>query len=387
MAEGSQHHVQIMEDQTRFDLNDAPLRWRRDLAGQPGIAAEDIRELETHLRESFSAFQRRGSSDEKAFAQAREKLGSAGLVGAEFAKAHLLRIWRDRVFWIAFVGYAWVLPDTALWPMTREFLNRLRASSGMTPAVLVGSILESLPFLLICVLMGSGYSEVIYRKFSWLFVRRWRLAVAGMAAAIAAVWVGYPKMGALFIYALGFLGFAIVVMPPEIKAASKCRSLENWRSSLGVWRDRLFWVVLSGLAIAAWTAAIEPGFEAHDLPYMERKVPIPGTLLALFFVTWLVPMGLVGFGLWTGHLSGISRALRSPPGVALIGGVLVLMIAAEKIWLSTWKVTHLGIDWNFEFTIAGAYTLFAGLISIAVTVWALPWQRQTGVEHRKSGPA
>src|SRR5262249_32650745 len=153
----------------------------------------------------------------------------------------------------------------------------------------------------------------------------------------------------------------IVVMPPEIKAASasKCRSLENWRSSLGVWRDRLFWVVLSGLAIAAWTAAIEPGFEAHYLPYMESKVPIPGTLLSLFFVTWLVPMGLVGLGLWTGHLSSISRALRSPRGVTLIGGVLFLMVAAEKIWLATWKVTHVGIDWNFEFTTDGVYTLFA----------------------------
>src|SRR5690348_4279461 len=62
MAEGSQHDVQIMENQPGFDLNDALVQWRCDLAAQPGIATEDIRELETHLRESFTAFQRGGLS-------------------------------------------------------------------------------------------------------------------------------------------------------------------------------------------------------------------------------------------------------------------------------------------------------------------------------------
>src|SRR5690349_11044897 len=167
MAEGSQYDVQIMENQSRFDLNDALLRWRSDLAGQPGIAAEDIRELETHLRETFSDFQRRGLSDPDAFAKAREKLGPAAQLGAEFAKAHRLRVWRDRVFWIALVGCVWMLPFSAGWPAVMELKNWLRASVGTPSAALVHLVADSLPFLLICAVMGTGYSEVIYRKLRW----------------------------------------------------------------------------------------------------------------------------------------------------------------------------------------------------------------------------
>src|SRR5215468_1216865 len=183
-----------MENQSGFDLNDALLRWQGDLVVQLGIAAEDIRELETHLRETFSAFQRRGFSDEEAFAKAREKLGPAAQIGAEFAKAHQLRIWRDRVFWIALVGWVWMVPFSAGWPMVRGLENWLKASLGTPVAVLVHLVLESLPFLLVCALMGYGYSEVIYRKFCWFFSRRWRLAIAGVVATVAANWFTYPTM-------------------------------------------------------------------------------------------------------------------------------------------------------------------------------------------------
>jgi hypothetical protein len=373
-----------MENQSRFDLNDALLQWRRDLAGQPGIAAEDIRELETHLREIFSAFQRRGLSDPEAFAKAREKLGPAAQIGAEFAKAHQLRLWRDRVFWIAFVGWVWMVPFSAGWPAVMELVNRLRASLGTPTAALVHLVADSLPFLLICAVMGSGYSEMIYRKFRWLFVRRWRLAMAGVLVTVAANWITYPTMGALFVYELGFLGFAVLVIPPEIKAAVKRVGMEDWRNSVGVWRDRLFWVVLSGLGIAAWTAVVEPGAETYFLGLQETGRTAPKFGFVLYFLIWLGPMGLAGLGIWTGHLSVISRALRSRRRVALIGGALVLIVIAQKLWLSTWNVAaaHLAIDWRFEFMAETAYTLFAGLISIVVMIWVLPWERQRGALKR-----
>jgi hypothetical protein len=380
MVEGSQHDVQIMENQSGFDLNDALLRWRHDLAGQPGIAAEDIRELETHLRETFSAFQRRGLSDPEAFAKAREKLGPAAQLGVEFAKAHQLRIWRDRVFWIALVGCVWMLPFSAVWPAVMELKNRLRASLGTPPAAFVHLVVDSLPFLLICAVMGSGYSELIYRKFRWFFVRRWRLAAGGVLVIAAANWFTYPTMGVLLIYELGFLGFAVLVLPPELKAAAKRVGIEDWRNSIGVWRDRLFWVVLSGLGIAAWTSAVEPGAETYFLRLQETGRTAPKFGFVLYFLIWLGPMGLAGLGIWTGHLSVISRALRSRRRVALIGGALVLMVFAQKVWLSTWNVAaaHLAIDWKFDFMLESAYTLFAGLISIAVMIWLLPWDRERG---------
>src|SRR5579859_8130695 len=96
-----------MENPPRFDLKDALLRWRRELSAQPGLAAEDVRELEAHLSESLSVFQRCGLTEEEAFARAREKLGSVAGLAAEFARANVLRIWRDRVFWIALVASFW----------------------------------------------------------------------------------------------------------------------------------------------------------------------------------------------------------------------------------------------------------------------------------------
>jgi hypothetical protein len=247
-------------------------------------------------------------------------------------------------------------------------------------------VFESLPFLLICALMGSGYSEVIYRKFSWFFVRRWRLAAAGVVATLAANWFTYRAMGALLVYELGFLGFAVLVLPPEIKAASasKREGLEDWRNLIEVWRDRLFWVVLSGLAIAAWTAAIESGVGTH-LMRLRHIGPAAALIgMVLFFLIWLGPMGLVGLGLLSGHLSFISRALRSRRRVALIGGALVLMVAAQKVWLSTWNVAadRLPMDWRFEFRLESAYTLFAGSISVAVMIWILPWERQRAAPRR-----
>jgi hypothetical protein len=54
-----QHTEQIMENQTRFDLNAAVEDWRKELAAQPNLASDDRHELETHLRDAITGFQQR----------------------------------------------------------------------------------------------------------------------------------------------------------------------------------------------------------------------------------------------------------------------------------------------------------------------------------------
>ena len=92
-----------MENQTpsdlNFDLNRALLAWKAELASEPGVSVENVRELQAHLLENISALQRRGLNDQEAFLKARQQLGSMSKIGAEFAKDNPLRIWRDRVFW------------------------------------------------------------------------------------------------------------------------------------------------------------------------------------------------------------------------------------------------------------------------------------------------
>jgi hypothetical protein len=101
MAESPQYPVQIMENQTRFDLTAALENWRQDLATQPQLSAEDRRELETHLRDSLAELKQRGLNEQESFWLARRRLGPPAQIAEEFAKAVPLSIWRARMPWIA----------------------------------------------------------------------------------------------------------------------------------------------------------------------------------------------------------------------------------------------------------------------------------------------
>jgi hypothetical protein len=101
MAGRSQHLEQIMENQTRFDLNAAIESWRQELATQANLTAEVRRELETHLRDSLAGFQQRGLNEEESFWLARRRVGQPQQLGEEFAKADPAKVWRERIFFIA----------------------------------------------------------------------------------------------------------------------------------------------------------------------------------------------------------------------------------------------------------------------------------------------
>ena len=94
MAGRSQHPVQIMENQTRFDLNAAIENWRNELAAQPNLASDDRRELETHLRDLISEFRRKGLSEAESFKSACERVGQLRQIGNEFQKNRTVRITR-----------------------------------------------------------------------------------------------------------------------------------------------------------------------------------------------------------------------------------------------------------------------------------------------------
>jgi hypothetical protein len=101
MAGRSQLIEQIMENQTRFDLNAAIESWRQELAAQPNLASDDRRELETHLRDAIAGFQQRGLNDEESFWLARRRVGQPQQLGEEFVKADPAKAWRKRIFWMS----------------------------------------------------------------------------------------------------------------------------------------------------------------------------------------------------------------------------------------------------------------------------------------------
>lgn len=100
MAHRSQHTLQIMETQTRFDLNAAIADWQLELAAQPGLTSEVRRELETHLRDTIAELQERGLNNEESFWLARRRTGKPRQLGEEFAKEDPAYAWKDRIFWV-----------------------------------------------------------------------------------------------------------------------------------------------------------------------------------------------------------------------------------------------------------------------------------------------
>jgi hypothetical protein len=107
MAGRSQLPVQIMENQTRFDLNAAIENWRNELAAQPNLASDDRRELETHLRDAIAGFRQRGLNDEESFWLARRRVGQPPQLGEEFVKANPAKICHERIvgiLWMALCG-------------------------------------------------------------------------------------------------------------------------------------------------------------------------------------------------------------------------------------------------------------------------------------------
>ena len=86
-----------MENQTRFNLNDAIENWRQELAAQASLTAEVRRELETHLRDAIAGFKQHGLDDEECFWLACRRVGQPQELSEEFVKAnpvahHIVRL-------------------------------------------------------------------------------------------------------------------------------------------------------------------------------------------------------------------------------------------------------------------------------------------------------
>jgi len=89
-----------MENPAPFDLNHALQQWRASLQNLGGFSADELEELEGHLRESISVLHARGLSAQEAFTIATRRLGSERQLSDEFAKANPQRIWTERAMWM-----------------------------------------------------------------------------------------------------------------------------------------------------------------------------------------------------------------------------------------------------------------------------------------------
>jgi hypothetical protein len=385
-----------MENKAGFYLNKALQDWKAELASQPGISAENIRELETHLLESITAFRKSGSSDEDAFSKARQKLGPAPQLGAEFAKENLLKVWRDRVFWITAVAFLLQLITLATHPVfenirypgsahlvsspqrhLRSGLNEQRPLRRIMVPLLVSdywialALVAATPPLLAAIAMATGFAEILFRRFHWIFSDRWRFAATGVIAILAATFAASNSPDDFLhtfvvINAFAFLGFAVFIWPRELAIVPATSGSTLRRNSIGLWRDRMLWVVLAMLAIRIWT--LVPQIAAVELIRFNGRRFLPHLWHAVALESLLfLPMAIVGLALASARLSSLAQWLRTRSRVGFVAGVLVLIWIAQVLWLSDWVTSARNYP---PATLLTGITVSVGLI--AITLWTMP---------------
>jgi hypothetical protein len=182
MAGRSQLPVQIMENQTRYDLNAAVENWRNELAAQPNLASDDRRELETHLRDAIAGFQQRGLNDEESFWLACRRIGQPQQLGEEFVKADSNAVWRERVFWMALACLIVSLWGSSLSLITNfAFFNPSTSIKSLETAIFYENCLRLvffwLPILFCALMLVRGRLNFNQPKLITFFRSRFQLAV------------------------------------------------------------------------------------------------------------------------------------------------------------------------------------------------------------------
>ena len=177
-----------MENQTSFDLNAAIQSWRVGLAKSPSFHAEDLAELESHVRDSAASLKALGLTDDEAFLIAIRRAGPQKSLAAEFAKINGSSVWLDRFLWMA-VGWIVIPALLSLILMLTVTRPRFFLAPSLPPAVLALALICGLhwtrvkkphkaPFGLTAAillltsfgaLLGAGSVSVALEGFSYVF--------------------------------------------------------------------------------------------------------------------------------------------------------------------------------------------------------------------------
>jgi len=104
-----------METPSQFDINGAISQWRGNLANSPALRAENLNELESHLRDSIATLQTTGLSAEEAFLIAARRIGKSHQLESEFGKLNRNSIWFERILWM--------LLGLQLWPIVQGLVS------------------------------------------------------------------------------------------------------------------------------------------------------------------------------------------------------------------------------------------------------------------------
>ena len=195
MVEGAQHTLQIMETQTRFDLNAAIAAWQQELGSQPDLTPVVRRELETHLRDTVAELQGRGLNNEESFWLARRRVGQPRQLGEEFAKGDPAKVGRERVLWMVLA-----LLIFYLWGASINFLLTLVLGTGLLLANGFRLFFYWSPLVIGAVLIAKGRFGFASETWKSFLGSRFRLV------AVLTIWMLFNAGGVAWYRMAGIHG-------------------------------------------------------------------------------------------------------------------------------------------------------------------------------------
>ncbi|MBD3349255.1 MAG: DUF4153 domain-containing protein [Candidatus Eisenbacteria bacterium] len=83
------------QEQMMFDLESQIRKWRRHIQSTGSLGAQDVEELESHLRDGIDELTGRGVNVEEAFLVSIHRMGDAAALQHEFTKVSTERVWRQ----------------------------------------------------------------------------------------------------------------------------------------------------------------------------------------------------------------------------------------------------------------------------------------------------
>lgn len=367
-----------MQNSTSFDLERVIKDWREHVSRLPSFRAENVDELEAHLRDSISRLQTTGLSAEEAWLIAQKRLGYSDGLEREFAKINAP-------------------------------VRTARAITSVMVAILIGSILLQANFLFelnwgwdrlskwpLCVLITTGLTlptfvllvlpmfallRKINHELSWLMAGAAGLLIGAGIVSLLELNVPYvelPRM--LRMVLIGAIAGAAGV---TVYARFKLTSLTE-RMVKGAWMA-MIGACLCGLGCHFYLVAYAWPY-AHFLEKLLRAIFTP-FYFALLSSWFAFPIGAL-LGVWLPR-----RVKQSKPWASFGFGFTVgaaIGTLAVLIYLGTvdMRLTDHGVfgqrlkSWEMSAQYAAAYFSFAviPISALWVGVWAWLWNRRLNME-------
>lgn len=300
------------------DLERRIVAWRRDLGQHVGLVADDIDELEDHLRSEYDDLVVLGLSGDEAFMVARHRLGTRDMVAGQYLSVHPDRAWAQRAQ--TPVGAPrWHLPLALLIGLIAGVLFRLVLTSDLdgldharTNAVLRGITLIPLTGLAI-------YLAITAKSRSAAGLAIAAIALGG-AAGIAIAYPSHWAEQTLVLTATHLPVFALIVVGISY-LGKRWRTIEAWMDWVRFLGEGFIFYILMALGGGVILALMYSIFGAIGIDMSVFETVIG----------WVYPVCAVGavlVGAWLVERKKTAMENVAPILTAIFTPIMTLVLAS-----------------------------------------------------------